>query len=140
MTQGNTTRRIFLTALGASVAFAAPVARADNFIATPVGAIWPDIDLLDANERKFQIRDASSALTLVKLWANWCPACLGEIPALKSMMAAVGPTKIEVILISHPEYWPRDQQTARSQRIPFCLATPSSSNPRAAIQAALLDQ
>ena len=59
--------------------------------------------------------------------------------SLKAMTAAVGPQDIEVLLISHPEYWVRDQQAALSRGVPFRLATLSTSNAQAVTQAALTE-
>lgn len=139
MSQQSIARRSFLAGSSALAVMSIAGARAESPADEPVGALWRGLDLLDVNGRTFQIGDVRAPLTLIKLWANWCPACWGEMPSLKALTAAVGPQDIEVLLISHPEYWVRDQQAALSRGVPFRLATPSPSNARAVMQAALTE-
>lgn len=104
-----------------------------------IDAVWQGIELSDVTGSTFQIRDCRATLTLVKLWANWCPACLVEMQTLKSLVTAMGPRDIEVILVSHPEYWSRDQLVARNQGFAFRLATPAPNTALATIQAAMTE-
>src|ERR1700709_2831968 len=100
-------RRTFATTLGAAL-----VARGAAAMPRPEDSVWSGIDLMEQSGRSFGLSQAATPLTLLKLWAHWCPACLTEIAPLAAMAAAVGPRKLEVLLVSHPEYWAQDQEAA----------------------------
>ena len=82
--------------------------------------------------------EGRAAVTLVAMWAHWCPTCLAEMPALVSMAAGIGPN-VEVLLMSHPEYWAQDLAAAQKRRIPLRLVTPGPENTPGVVQAALLN-
>ncbi len=127
-------------ALAGSLALASGQrARAEGRSNQSIDAVWQGIELSDATGATFQIRDCRATLTLVKLWANWCPACLTEMQTLKSLVAAIGPRDIEVILVSHPEYWSHDQLVARNRGFAFRLATLALNTAQPTIQAALTE-
>lgn len=83
--------------------------------------------------------DVSQRLKLVKLWANWCSACLVEMSSLAAFSKAFG-DEAEILLVSNPDDWQRDQLTARRRQLPFRLATLSPANSASAVRAALLDR
>lgn len=61
---------------------------------TPKGEFFgPDKSILDLS--KFQGR-----LTLVNLWATWCPPCTKEMPSLARLQEKFGPAKLTVVAIS----------------------------------------
>ena len=128
-------RRGLIAGLGASLpgqaAFAGPHLSED---------IWAGIDLMDASGGNFRLHQADTPLTLLNLWAHWCPACLAEMAALADLAGTIGPHRMRVLLVSHPEYWVQDQETARRRGIPLRLVTLSPFNPLPVVQAALLDQ
>lgn len=125
-------RRSFSALLAAS-AFALPrAAHADT-------AVWRNAELLGEDGRRFRTGDLRAPLTLVMLWANWCPNCLSAMDSIATMRAAVGPRNLDVLLVSHPEYWAEDQAMARARNIPFRLATMSSANSQSVIREALTE-
>jgi len=144
MSHISTTRRSFLAGVGASTVFARGVARAQSpFVQGnarfSLAALWQGLDLVDADDTRFSITDSKRPLTLVKLWANWCPVCLSEIEQLDTIVSALGPQNLDVILVSHPDWWESDQAAARSRGVKYRLATADRRNGRARIQAALTD-
>ncbi len=134
-----TSRRNFLAGLGASVIIPAAAARAQSEARSPLAALWQGISLVDSNNNDFSLKSTGKPLTLVKLWANWCPVCLSEIDQLTSLVAAVGPQTMEVILVSHPNWWEADQDAAKRRQIKFRLATPGEDNSPSRINAALMN-
>jgi len=101
--------------------------------------LWQGLALVDADDTVFSIKNATRPLTLVKLWANWCPACIHEIEQLGRVVEALGAQNLDVLLVSHPTWWREDQAVAQDRGIRFRLATPAFSNGRGRIQAALTD-
>ena len=136
------TRRNFLAGAGAAGLLATTMirpARAQSATDNSLSSLWKDMELIDADGDSFSIAEGRKPLTLIKLWANWCPVCVGEVAALDRLVTAVGPQKLDVILISHPSWFAGDQATAQSRGVRYKLATPARSNGRERIQAALMN-
>ncbi len=134
-----TSRRAFLAGLGTSLILPAAAARAQSETRSSLASLWQDISLVDSNDNDFSIKSIGKPLTLVKLWANWCPVCLSEIDQLNSLVSAVGPQRMEVLLVSHPHWWEADQEAARLRQIKFRLATPGEDNNPSLVEAALMN-
>ena len=126
-------RRVFLSGLAAGVLGASRPS-----LASPLTNLWQGIDLQQPDGRLFQLRDIQRRVVVVKLWANWCPACLGELASLTAMAGVLDPM-VEIVLVSHPEFWERDQRTARARGVPFRLATLAANTSPGVAAAALLD-
>lgn len=139
MSQQQISRRFFGLALGAMALGGATQARA-QVAPSSDEALWRGLEFEDQAGTTFQIRErpgAGASLTLVKLWAHWCPACLSEMAALTALSSALGPHALDVLLVSHPEYWAQDQAVAHRRGLPFRLATPTAANGSAVVRAAL---
>ena len=135
------TRRNFLTSAGAAALFATTIgkAQAQSAAENSLASLWKELELVDSNGDSFSIAQSRKPLTLIKLWANWCPVCINELAKLDTLVAAVGPQNLDVVLISHPSWFAGDQETAASRGVRFKLATPSRSNGRGRIQEALMN-
>jgi len=44
-----------------------------------------DWDLVDANGREFNFKNAKGNVVLVNFWATWCPPCVAEMPSLQNL-------------------------------------------------------
>lgn len=132
-------RRSFLAAAAAAVAAVSAPAAARTRLPAEQGdnGLWRGIAFQDRDGRTFQLGSGQAPLTLVTMWAHWCPACLSEMPSLTALSTALGP-QLDVLLVSHPEYWERDQAAAQHRRIPHRMATLSSYNAPGVLEAALL--
>jgi thiol-disulfide isomerase/thioredoxin len=144
MSHISTTRRSFLAGIGACGVFGRGAALAQSPFAQGnaggyLASVWQGLDLVDADDNRFSITTGKRKLTLVKLWANWCPVCFSEIEQLDRVVSAIGPDNLDVILVSHPDWWENDQVAAKSRGVRYRLATPDRGNGRARIQAALTD-
>ena len=123
------TRRNFLAGVGAAALLSTTVirpARAQSAADGSLASLWKDMELIDADGDSFSIADGRKPLTLIKLWANWCPVCIKEVAALDALVAAVGPQNLDVVLISHPSWFAGDQATAQSRGVRYKLATPGA--------------
>ena len=49
-------------------------------------SVAPDGNLLDEMSQEVPLRPAAVRVTLVHLWATWCPPCIGEIPTLGQLI------------------------------------------------------
>ena len=130
-------RRGFLGGLAAAAVFGPAVAVARPAVQAE-GGLWQGIEFEDGGGRSFQLGMGGAPLTLIKLWAHWCPACLGEMTALSTMATALA-GRVDVLLVSHPEYWAQDRAVAARRRLPFRLATPTASNGAGVVRAALTE-
>ena len=137
MPVANPTRRAFAAATAAWLASRALPAEAVPSRNGADTGVWTGSVLLDGDGRSFVLTDLQAPLVLLKLWAGWCPACAQELPQLTTLAAAMG-RSVEVVLISHPQYWDADQIAARRRKLPFRLATFAPSTPSAVTEQALL--
>lgn len=100
---------------GGLAALAAAPARAEP-------PLWPNMDLVDANGTQFTIGTTAAPLTIMHIWAHWCPPCLAELPGLAALAQRMGP-RASVLLVSHPQNWAADVAYAQRRALPFRLAT-----------------
>lgn len=132
------TRRLFLGS-AAAVAAGARAAAAQPAV-SPLAQLWAGLELEDVAGQAFRLADLKPRLKLIKLWAHWCPGCVMEMPSLIALADAVGRDNLEVVLVSDPDDFRRDQATALRLKLPFRLATASSQNRPDLIRATLLDR
>ena len=95
--------------------------------------------MLDSEDRSFRVDDFDKPFALIKLWAHWCPTCLRDLASLPQAAPALG-AQADIVLVSHPNEWNRDQQVSRAHGMPFKTARPSAENGSSRVQSALLAQ
>ena len=128
-------RRALLSALAISATIGTrPVF--GRAVADPQAALWRGLEFRDKEGRAFQI-GTGAPLTLVTMWAHWCPACLVEMASLSALASTLGPATLDIVLVSHPDYWAEDQLVAQRHHLNFRLATPGPGTDQAAVRAAL---
>ena len=98
--------------------------------------MWRGMVVEDGAGRGFQLGTGRAPITLVTMWAHWCGGCLTEAEPLAAFAASLGP-KVEVLLLSHPEWWQQDRAITQQRRIPLRHVVPSALNDPAVIRAAL---
>ena len=76
-------------------------------------------------------------MTLLKLWASWCPVCLDELRTLDTAAYALRQRGIDVLLVSSPLDWTGDLRIASSRGTGLRLVRPSFRNGPGAIRSAL---
>ena len=128
-----------LVRLSAAVLVAPAVAQAQPAPGALV-RLWSGLELIDSQGQTFRLADIPQRLKVVKLWANWCSACLIEMPSLTAFTKAFGEHQAQILLVSNPDDWQRDQLAARRLKLPFRLATLSPTNVVSSSRAALLDR
>ncbi len=141
MPAGKIDRRALLAGLGASL-LSGTAARAQSVAGEAVSgntaaSPWSDIELLDADDRSFRVHEGAKPFTLIKLWAHWCPTCLWDLATLPRAAPALQARDIDIVLVSHPRDWLRNQAVARTHDVPLRTARPAASNGRSSIQSAL---
>jgi thiol-disulfide isomerase/thioredoxin len=99
-----------------------------------VALFWPrgatDFDepggfLLDGAGRPQTLAPRLAPVTLVHFWATWCPPCLGEIPALKRLIADFGDRPdFDVVMIAVDDVKEK-VETFVGERSPMMLYDPN---------------
>lgn len=56
--------------------------------------------LLDLEGNNFKLDNAKGKVTLVNIWATWCPPCIAEMPSIQELYNDYG-DKIEFVLVSN---------------------------------------
>ncbi len=134
------TRRDFLAGLGACAMLAASPARAQGMAAESLGEAWRQFRLIDAENARFTLDNIRRPLTLIGFWASWCPVCLGENGQIAALQEAVGPENMEVIMMSHPNWWDDDLRRAKASGMKFRMATADPANDPETVYQTLTDQ
>ena len=131
-----TTRRSLMSGVIASVVFLSKPAYAGYRSST---FDWGQIELLDSDDRLFSVDQSPQPWVLIKLWANWCSACMRELDSVANITPALGAQNIDVVMVSHPDDWALNQQVTRGRNLPVRSARPSPMTSPSAIQAGLLN-
>lgn len=129
-------RRTLLGLLGATLLSGPASARQQASISP--GGLWGSIELADVDDRRFRVDQIDSRLTLLILWAHWCPLCLFELGTLSHLPPALADSGIEIVLVSHPSDWTANLRVASDRRIALRHARPSPRNAASVLQRALV--
>lgn len=124
-------RRSFL-ALGAAAAAAAVLPGRRAHAAPAAGAardVWTSIVLTGTNGQAVTLSEIPAPVVMVHLWASWCAACLGELPAVESFAGRVSGAETAVLLVSHPKHWEADQAFLQRRGIRVPAYTVAADTP-----------
>lgn len=92
-----------------TVALLASACTSDLRMEVPqVGAAMPTFELESVEGETRSLSEFAGKVTLVNLWATWCPPCRAETPLLQAMHDSLGAQGFEVIGVTV------DQAAARS--------------------------
>jgi thiol-disulfide isomerase/thioredoxin len=127
-------RRNFMTGIGSSVlavALTSPLRAVAAGIAEETAdkaEAWKSVTLVDAQEQATALSEMTGAAVFVHVWANWCPACLGELTSLQELAGQLGQSGLSVLLVSHPKNWEGDKAFLRrtSIRLPAYTLAPDT--------------
>jgi thiol-disulfide isomerase/thioredoxin len=137
------TRRTFLAGLGVSALLAASPAMAQSPADSADSALadrWGQFRLIDSQNTSFTLNSVRKPMTLVGFWASWCSVCVGEYDQISALQEAIGPDNMDVIMLSHPNWWEDDQKAARARGMKFRMATADPSNDPEAINDTMTNQ
>ncbi len=87
MEAGGTDYRIELDPAGAVAAAPAGPVAAPNALGP--GDAAPGFDVTTLTGQKLSLKDLRGSYVFVDFWATWCPPCVGEIPMVKRLHAAM---------------------------------------------------
>ena len=95
-------------------------------------------ELVDGTGRGHDLSEFGKRLLLVNVWASWCPGCQAEFESLRRLSARIGPQEIDIVLLSHMDYWAEDVRWLARHPLPFPSLT---YTPRSAplVRSAFLD-
>jgi thiol-disulfide isomerase/thioredoxin len=136
------TRRNFLAGLGVTALLAATPARqakAESLADASLADRWSQFRLIDSQNTSFTIGNVRKPLTLIGFWASWCPVCVGEYGQIAALQESVGAENMDVIMMSHPNWWEDDLRMAKSRGMTFRMATADPSNGAEAINETMTD-
>jgi thiol-disulfide isomerase/thioredoxin len=74
------------------------------------GAPAPDTPMMDPAGKPTTLKAVAKGVTVVNLWATWCPPCVKEMPTLAALQSAY-PGRVSVIALSMDR--DRDREKAR---------------------------
>jgi len=60
----------------------------------------PDIMFLNEDRDRLTLADFRGKVTVVNLWATWCPPCIAELPSLDRLEAEMGSDEFQVVAVS----------------------------------------
>jgi thiol-disulfide isomerase/thioredoxin len=60
----------------------------------------PQVEFLDAEERKIGLEAFRGKIVVLNLWATWCAPCREEMPSLDRLQAKLGGPDLEVVALS----------------------------------------
>ena len=84
----------------------------ENALTLGEGAIAPEIEFEDIQEKKFNLSAFRGKPLYIDLWASWCRPCCAEIPYLAKLVDALG-SDPEIVCISISIDENRDDWTAK---------------------------
>ena len=102
-------------------------------------AAWQSASLMTPDGRLSSVGATRKPLTFINVWAYWCAPCLAEFDSIVRMVEILGPSAIEVMLVSLPPNWLQDRTFAAQHRISFSLFTFAPTMRLTDIQAAVRD-
>ncbi|HLO76191.1 MAG TPA: TlpA disulfide reductase family protein [Magnetospirillum sp.] len=81
---------------------ATPSSAASGIAAAPVAERRPapGFSFADDQGKPLQLSDFRGRVTLVNLWATWCPPCIAEMPDLDALQQRLGGDRFQVVTIS----------------------------------------
>ena len=59
-----------------------------------------DWKLKDLDDNTYNFNNAKGKVTLVNIWATWCPPCIAEMPSIQALYNDYG-DKVEFVLVSN---------------------------------------
>ena len=102
-------------------------------------AAWRSAVLVAPDGRVTSISTTRKPVTFINLWAYWCAPCIAELGSIARMVDVVGPSAVEVMLVSLPPNWSQDRNFAAQHRLPFGVWTFAPTMKLQEIQAAVRD-
>lgn len=84
-----------------------------------IGEEAPNLELVDLEGKKHQIKDFRGKVLLINFWATWCPPCLIEMPSLSAAYRKLSDRGFEVLAINLDENPKPVQEFVEEQKPSF---------------------
>lgn len=86
------------------------------------------IALADADKKPFRLATLKGKLVWLNQWAHWCGPCIAEFDAMKKAQAALGRDKLEIVLVSRPQFWEADRKFAKAKGLDWPMVVFAEPN------------
>ena len=96
------------------------------------------IGLVDPDKKPFKLAALKGKLVWLNQWAHWCGPCIAEFDAMKKAQAALGRDKLEIVLVSRPQFWEADRKFAKAKGLDWPMVVFAEPNAALVRQANLV--
>jgi thiol-disulfide isomerase/thioredoxin len=82
----------------------------------------------DPDKKPFKLASLKGKLVWLNQWAHWCGPCIAEFDAMKKAQAALGRDKLEIVLVSRPQFWEADRKFAKAKGLDWPMVVFAEPN------------
>lgn len=75
----------------------------------------------------FDLSQARGKLTLVNLWATWCPPCVQEMPSLGRLAQLMDPQSLQVVAVTVDKSWAPVDKFFEGKPTPYAIVLDADS-------------
>jgi cytochrome c biogenesis protein CcmG, thiol:disulfide interchange protein DsbE len=83
------------------------------------GQPMPVLSVQDLSGQPRRLDAWAGRVTVVNVWASWCPPCLAEMPSLQRLHEQLGPEGLVVLGLSVDEHALEAQEIVRTTRVGY---------------------
>ncbi|TWB28866.1 TlpA family protein disulfide reductase [Nitrospirillum bahiense] len=73
----------------------------------------------DTAGQPFRFDSLKGKIVWVNQWAHWCAPCVAEFRVMRQVQKQVGADKLEIVLVSRPRDWEKDQAYVKEHDLPW---------------------
>lgn len=105
---------LLVAGITAAIAYGATRYLRNELFPVSLGSKAPDFKAftLDSIPREKRLSDYRRQVTLINVWATWCPPCRVEMPSIEALHRAYGPKGLKILAVSIDD--PGTEETIRT--------------------------